>query len=93
MQQQADKISTVPLLAQQIQCNEAAVLKKLYQDNVGGVTTLVLKNSGTADDAGDLYQEAFLAVWRAVQTSRFLPVSEKEFSAYLFQVAARDAGW
>ncbi|MBP7557924.1 MAG: sigma-70 family RNA polymerase sigma factor [Chitinophagaceae bacterium] len=87
MQQPANQTAIVPLLTQQIQRNEAAVLKKLYQDNVGGVTALVLKNSGTADDAGDLYQEAFLAVWRAVQMSRFLPVSEKEFSAYLFQVA------
>lgn len=87
MQQQAEQSSFVPLLTQQIQRNEDAVLRKLYQDNVGGVTALVLKNSGAGDDARDLYQEAFLAVWRAVQTGRFSPASEKEFSAYLFQVA------
>jgi len=87
MQHQAEPSAFIPLLTQQIQRNEDAVLKKLYQDNVGNITVLVLKNSGVEDDARDLYQEAFLAVWRAVQTGRFMPASEKEFSAYLFQVA------
>lgn len=62
------------------------VLKNLYEENYSAIVTYVVKNSGTEHDARDVYQEAFLAVWRNVQLQKFLPASKAEFSAYLYQV-------
>ncbi|WP_126974307.1 RNA polymerase sigma factor [Gynurincola endophyticus] len=70
-----------------IQRDDLHLLKRLYVHNFQQVNYYIVKNSGTEDDVKDIYQEAFLAVWRNVQLARFSPVDEKEFSAYLFRVA------
>ncbi|MCO5287534.1 MAG: sigma-70 family RNA polymerase sigma factor [Chitinophagaceae bacterium] len=46
----------------------------------------VKENRGNAVQAEDIYQEAFLTVWRNVQLERFSPESQADFSAYLFRV-------
>lgn len=46
-----------------------------------------MKNNGNAEDARDIYQEAFLATWRNVQLERFVPARETDYSAYLFRIA------
>lgn len=70
-----------------IKQNDEAALKALYQQNYGKVETYVLNNNGTVDEAKDVYQEAFIAVWRNIQLDRFRPANESSLSGYLYQVA------
>ncbi|MEO7312470.1 MAG: sigma-70 family RNA polymerase sigma factor [Chitinophagaceae bacterium] len=62
-------------------------LKALYQSEFYKTEQYVLKNSGTAEQAKDTYQEAFIAVWRNLQLGRFTPKNETALAGYLYQVA------
>ncbi|MDD8017765.1 MAG: sigma-70 family RNA polymerase sigma factor [Bacteroidota bacterium] len=46
-------------------------LVTLYQSNRKMVTSFVLRNSGTSDDAEDLLQEAVIILWERVREDRF----------------------
>lgn len=70
-----------------IRQNDEAALKALYKENYGKVESYVLANNGTAEDAKDIYQEAFIAVWRNIQLGKFTPVNETSLGGYLYQVA------
>src|SRR5690606_34431903 len=73
-------------LVKRIISDEQAVLKQLYIANYEALERYILQNSGGGDDAKDIYQEAFLAVWRNIQIGRFLPRDEGDFEAYLMRV-------
>jgi len=75
------------VFADRLKSGEEAILKTLYLRYRGTVEHHVLQNSGSNDDANDVYQEAFIAVWRNVQLDRFVPQDEREFAAYLIRVA------
>ncbi len=74
-------------LTEAIISNDDVVLSKLYTTNYSKVKDYILKNSGSGDDAKDIFQEAFIAVWRNVQTGKFLPDSETVFAGYLYKVS------
>lgn len=67
--------------------NDEKALKNLYQENYPKTERYVLDNSGTADEAKDIYQEAFIAVWRNIQLGRFQLQPNSSLEGYLFQVA------
>lgn len=67
--------------------NEEHVLKKLYQEHYKMVEQYILQNSGDKDDAKDIYQEAFVAVWRNIQLDKFVPQHSNSLGAYIFQVS------
>ncbi|MBN8665965.1 MAG: sigma-70 family RNA polymerase sigma factor [Chitinophagales bacterium] len=67
--------------------NDEKVLQYIYVSNYPKVERFVLDNNGTADDARDVYQEAFVAVWRNVQMDRFQPQNESAVAGYLYQIA------
>ncbi len=67
--------------------SDEKVLQYIYVSNYPRIEQYVLGNSGTADDARDIYQEAFLAVWRNVQLGRFTPQNDTAISGYIYQVA------
>jgi RNA polymerase sigma factor (sigma-70 family) len=46
-------------------------LVTLYQSSRRPVTAFVLRNSGTADDAEDMLQEALIVLWERVRSGRF----------------------
>ncbi|MCR6721081.1 MAG: sigma-70 family RNA polymerase sigma factor [Chitinophagaceae bacterium] len=75
------------LFVQQVLQQDEGFLKELYDEHFRAVEIYVTKNSGQLDDAYDLYQEVFLAVWRNIQLGKFHPADKVEFGAYLFQVA------
>jgi RNA polymerase sigma factor (sigma-70 family) len=52
------------------QGNEEALVM-LYRTNRKPVTTFVLRNSGTPDDAEDMLQEALVVLWERVRSGRF----------------------
>lgn len=70
-----------------IKADDHLVLKALYQDNYPGVEKFVLANNGSADEARDVFQEAFLACWRNIQMDRFVPESGNALSGYLYRIA------
>lgn len=72
--------------SEQLKTDTRDFLKTLYIRNYPNLEAYILKNSGNSDDAGDIYQEGFLAVWRNIEIGRFSPNSENEFSSYLFKV-------
>ena len=70
-----------------IKKNDAATLKELYKSNFAKVKRYVLKNSGDEQQAKDVYQEAFLAMWRNIKDDKFSSESETAINGYLFQIA------
>lgn len=70
-----------------IKTNDEQALKKLYRDNYVKVEMLVLNNNGSADQAKDIFQEAFIAVWRNVQMDKFHPTNHSAIDGYLYQIA------
>ena len=78
---------TVRLLTDPSFTENEIVLKSIYTKNYRGVEQYIMKNNGNAEDARDIYQEAFLATWRNIKLERFLPSGENDYSAYLFRIA------
>ena len=70
-----------------IKANDNRVLKSLYASNFYKVEALVLKNSGTKEHAKDIYQDAFLAVWKNVKLDKFVPQTEHSLHGYLYTIA------
>ncbi len=51
------------------------------------VKRYVLKNSGNEQQAKDVYQEAFLAMWRNVKNDKFTAKSETAINGYIYKIA------
>ncbi len=60
-----------------IRNGDEEALAKLYQSNRKPITSFVLRNNGTRDDAEDMLQEALVVLWERVRSGRF------EYSARL----------
>lgn len=75
------KISLEALLA-----NDGKALEALYTTNFYKAETFVIANSGTAEEAKDIYQEAFIAVWQNLKAGRFIAQNGSSMEAYLFQI-------
>lgn len=60
-----------------IKNGDESALVTLYQSNQRMITSYILRNSGTEDDAEDLLQEAVIIVWERIRSGRF------EYSAQL----------
>jgi RNA polymerase sigma factor (sigma-70 family) len=75
------QIQTAAVLA-----NDDKALDALYTANFYKTEAFVLANSGTADEAKDIYQEAFIAVWQNIKAGRFVPQNGSSLEAYLFQI-------
>lgn len=67
--------------------NDDKALEALYTANFYKTEAFVLANSGTSEEAKDIYQEAFVAVWQNVRAGRFVPQKDSSLEAYLFQIA------
>lgn len=70
-----------------IRLNDDKALNQFYQENFPLVEKYVLQNSGTPEQAKDIYQEAFVAVWRNIQTGRFKEQGGSSLTGYLFRIA------
>lgn len=70
-----------------IKANDERFMQQLYVDNFDRVKHFVLRNSGTVDDAKDIYQEAYLSVWRNIRMDKFTPRHNGALEAYLLQIA------
>lgn len=70
-----------------IKANNNAALKDLYQDNYYRIEKYVVNNNGSKEDAKDIYQDAFIAVWRNIQLDKFYPENENALAGYLYRIA------
>ena len=64
--------------------NEEAVLQKVYVEMYPRVRTYVLKNSGSEQQAKDVFQEAFITCWKHVREERFV---KGNLQGYLYSIA------
>ena len=70
-----------------IKTNDSVALKALYISNYPKIESLVLSNSGTKEDAKDIYQDAFIVVWNNVKDKSFIPLNESAIQGYLYNIA------
>lgn len=70
----------------QLKIGNETYLKHLYQ-HLGMVKSLVLKNSGSEDEALDIFQEAIIVFYKKVMSGDF--ELKGKISSYLFEVSRR----
>lgn len=70
-----------------IRNNDVQTLEKLYQTNYPKVAKYIKNNSGTDAQAKDIFQEAMIALWRAVKTKKFTATTEDALQAYLYTIS------
>lgn len=70
-----------------IKANDELVLKDLYLSSFRQVEIYIVQNSGTSQQAKDIYQEAFIVLWSNVKNGKFIPKTEKSIGGYLFNTA------
>lgn len=85
MQQQASNSLLSQGWAEKLGRNDPTVVRMLYKQHFPAVKQYVLQNSGTTNDAEDMFQEALTILWLKVKEGSLLPNSEP--GAFLFQVA------
>ena len=84
---QSQTIVSQTELVSAIKRNDSKALKALYTSNYYKIEQLVLKNSGTKEHAKDIYQEAFISVWKTIKNDSFVPKNDTALQGYLFQIA------
>ena len=67
--------------------NNSIVLKQFYADNYSKVEAYVIANSGTNEQAKDIFQDAYSAFWFNVREGKFVPQNETALQGYLYQIA------
>lgn len=70
-----------------LKANKEHTLEMLYTDNYPKIERYVLANNGNMDQAKDLFQEAFIICWRAIQEDKFYPENESSTAGYLYKIA------
>lgn len=87
MQEKKPTLYSTDSFIEAIKNNNTRVLKNLYINNYPKIEILVLRNSGSIEQAKDIYQDAFLAVWQNIKQNRFIPQSESSINGYIYTVA------
>ncbi|WP_111668887.1 RNA polymerase sigma factor [Algoriphagus litoralis] len=87
MQKDIFETFTQEKLTEGIRQNDERIIKWIYQKNFLKVQQMVLANSGTMEQAKDLYQEAFLSFWTGIKTGKFHPENNSALGGYLYQIA------
>lgn len=67
--------------------NKEVPIRDFYVDEFPKTRNYIYKNGGTEDQAKDVFQEAYLACWKKLSTSKFSPNNKAEIEAYLFTIA------
>jgi RNA polymerase sigma factor (sigma-70 family) len=80
-------ISNAAQFHKAIKANDEKALQSLYINNFKKIESLVLNNNGTTEQAKDIYQEAFITVWRNVKNDKFSPDNETALNGYLYTIA------
>ncbi|HRH37039.1 MAG TPA: sigma-70 family RNA polymerase sigma factor [Flavobacteriales bacterium] len=65
--------------------NDMGTVRALYRQHFPGIKQYVLQNSGTGNDAQDIFQEAMTVLWMSAKEGRLAPDTEP--GAFLYRVA------
>jgi len=76
---------TLPEWAVALCRNDPATVRSLYQKHFLVIKQYVLQNSGTVDDAQDVFQEAIAVLWLSVKEGRIVPDADP--GGFLYRVA------
>lgn len=76
-----------PDIILKLKANDEQTLRSLYIANYPKIERYILDNSGTSDDAKDIYQETFIAVWRTIQTDKASFTGLDKLQGYMYRVA------
>jgi RNA polymerase sigma factor (sigma-70 family) len=85
--QQDTPASNIESQLSAIRNNDENALKLLYKANYPKIERYVIGNNGTAEEAKDIFQDAFVAVWRNIQLGKFEAQQEGSLEAYLFRIS------
>lgn len=67
--------------------NKEVLIREFYIAEYPKTKHYILKNGGTSDNAKDIFQEAYFACWKKLNTRKFIPKNKAEIEAYLFTIA------
>ena len=67
--------------------NDVKATETIYKNNFNMVQSFILNNSGTYDDARDIFQEAMIVLYENVKSERF--VLTCQIKTYLYSVCRR----
>lgn len=67
--------------------DEEAEIDRLYITHFEAVCRYITTHGGSETDAEDIYQEAFLALWRNLKTGKLKSLEEVNVGGYLFNIA------
>ncbi len=77
--------ATTPAWALGLRRNDPETLRALYARHFPAVRGFVLQNSGTNNDAQDMFQEAMAVLWLSVKEERIVPDADP--GGFLYRVA------
>ncbi|WP_342663937.1 sigma-70 family RNA polymerase sigma factor [Eisenibacter elegans] len=78
-----DKIKDAGLI-ERIKRGDETALDLVYQKNYRTIVRMIMRNSGTEDEAKDIYQEAVIIFWQKALQSDF--VLSSKISTYLYAI-------
>lgn len=85
MEVAATHIASLPTWVIGLRRNDPATVRALYAKHFRAVRQYVVQNSGTGNDAQDVFQEAMTVLWLKVKESQLVPDSDP--GGFLFRVA------
>ena len=80
-------ISQEKTLLEGLAKEDKASIEQIYRDNYTMVQSLILNNSGTTDDAADIFQEAMIVLFEKSKTADF--ELNCQLKTYLYSVCRR----
>ena len=81
------KAENEQLLLRGLARNDRKAIETIYQDNYNVIQALVVNNSGSAEDAKDIFQEAMIVLYEKVQSGTF--ELNCQIRTFLFSVSRR----
>lgn len=81
----ATDIASQPAWASGLRRNDPATLRALYAKHFPAIKQYVVQNSGTGNDAQDVFQEAMTVLWMNVKEGRLVPGDDP--GGFLYRVA------
>ncbi|MEO7523573.1 MAG: sigma-70 family RNA polymerase sigma factor [Ferruginibacter sp.] len=82
-----DTLSTEKSLLEGLAKEDKEAIEKIYKDNYNMVRSLVLNNSGTSDDAADIFQEAMIVLFEKSKSPDF--ELNCQLKTYIYSVCRR----
>ena len=78
-------LNTDSTILEQMKQGDEDALVTVYRQNQKAITSYVLRNNGSQEDAEDVLQESVIILWERVQSGRFEQTAK--LSTFLFAVA------